>query len=120
MVTNRVFPIIHYLIAYVFLAAGILKWVSPNFVTIFANLGLPFPQVTVLIVATVEIIAASLILFNLYVKQAAISLVIIMIVAILLSKMPILFNQGILTFAFEARLDIVMLTLLLVTLKQRA
>lgn len=117
--SNRLYPIVHYLVAYVFLISGILKWLDPSFLTVFTNLGLPFPQITLLVVASIEIIAGSLILFNLYVKEAAIGLFIIMIFATILTKVPLLFNQGLLTFAFEARLDIVMIALLVLLIKQR-
>ncbi|WP_226038495.1 DoxX family protein [Aquibacillus saliphilus] len=111
MPTLASLKIIRYAVAYVFIVSGLLKLLSPNFATVFSNLGLPFPESTVLLVAGAEIICGCLILFNYYVKKATIPLLVIMVVALLLTKVPIL-HSGLIQFAFEARLDIVMVILL--------
>ena len=104
---------IGYIVGYVFITSGILKLIDGEFQAVFASLGLPFPHTTLFLVAIVEVACGMLIVGRMYVKEATIPLIIIIIAALYLTKFPILFKQGLLTFAFEARLDIVMLILLL-------
>lgn len=109
--------LIRYVVGYVFLASAILKLISPNFVGAFANFGIPYPEVSVLLVAITEIICGIAILFHYYVKKATVPLLVIMIIAILVTKVPIL-HAGFFQFAFEARLDIVMIVLLSILWKE--
>ncbi|MDC3418484.1 DoxX family protein [Aquibacillus salsiterrae] len=109
--------LIRYAVAYVFLASAILKLMVPNFAITFANYGLPYPSVTVLLVAILEIVCAVLLLLNYYVKKATIPLLVIMIMALLVTKVPSL-HVGFFQFAFEARLDILMIVLLYVLWKE--
>ncbi|TMN22246.1 DoxX family protein [Lentibacillus cibarius] len=102
-----------YAVGYVFLISGILKLTTNNFKIAFMNLGLPFPDTILFLVAITEIACSALIIGRMYVKQAAAPLIFIILGAIYLSKLPVLMNQGLLKFAFDARLDIVMLILLL-------
>ncbi|HLS07754.1 DoxX family protein [Lentibacillus sp.] len=108
-----------YAIGYVFLTSGILKLVSSDFQTTFINLGLPFPDTLLFLVAITEIACSAFILAQLYVKQAVPPLILIILGALYLTKLPILMNQGLLQFAFDARLDIVMLILLILLWQQR-
>ncbi|RLL41767.1 DoxX family protein [Oceanobacillus piezotolerans] len=101
-------------IGFVFLTSGIIKLIVSDFKTIFTNLGLPFPELTLFLIAFIEIACGMLITARMYIKQAAPPLILIMLGAIFLTKLPILSNGGLLSFAFEARLDIVMLILLLI------
>ncbi|GAA0437220.1 hypothetical protein GCM10008983_12480 [Lentibacillus halophilus] len=104
---------IGYAIGYVFFISGVCKLVNSDFQTVFANLGLPFPEKFLFLVAITELACSVLIIGRIYVRQAATALMIIIIGAIYVTKIPVLMNQGVLSFAFEARLDIVMLILLL-------
>lgn len=90
-----------------------MKLLVADFKATFINLGFTFPITTLMLVALAEVACGMLLIGMLYVKQAAIVLSAIMISAILITKIPIFFSQGILTSAFEARLDIVMLVLLI-------
>ncbi|TFJ91979.1 DoxX family protein [Lentibacillus salicampi] len=108
-----------YAVGYVFLTSGILKLVSSDFQTIFMDLGLPSPSMMLFLVAITEIACSGLILAQLYVKQAAAPLILIILGAIYLTKLPIFMNQGFLQFAFDARLDIVMLILLILLWQHR-
>ncbi|MFD2761313.1 DoxX family protein [Lentibacillus juripiscarius] len=108
-----------YAVGYVFLVSGILKLTTNDFKIAFMNLGLPFPDTILFFVAITEIACSVLIIGRIYVKQAAAPLIFIMLSAIYLSKLPILMNQGILRFAFDARLDVVMLILLLLLWQQK-
>lgn len=103
-----------FVVGYVFATSGILKLVDSDFQAVFKSLGLPFPGTTLFIVAIAEIACGMLLIGRMYVKQATIPLLVIILGALYLTKLPILFEQGLLTFAFDARLDIVMLILLLV------
>jgi putative oxidoreductase len=105
--------LIRYAVGYVFIISGLMKLMNAGLAGYFMSLGLPYPQMTLYLVALAEIICGGLIILSYYVKHATIPLIVIMIVAILLTKVPIL-HKGFLAFAFEARLDIVMLVLLFI------
>ncbi|MFD1040284.1 DoxX family protein [Virgibacillus byunsanensis] len=102
-----------YAVGYVFITSGILKLVMSDFKSVFMSLNLPFPSTILFLVAITEIACGGLIAARIYTKQASAPLIFIMLSAIYLTKLPILLQQGFLSFAFEARLDIVMLILLL-------
>lgn len=102
-----------YLVGYVFVISGILKLVDNDFQAVFASLGMPFPRITLFLVAITELACGTLLLARMYIKFATLPLLVIIISALLLTKWPVFAEQGLLTFAFEARLDIVMLVLLL-------
>ncbi|MFB4168798.1 DoxX family protein [Virgibacillus sp. JSM 102003] len=109
-----------YAVGYVFITTGILKLLVDDFKIVFSNLGLPYPESVLFLVAITEIVCGALIVSRLYLKRATAALIFIILAAIFLTKLPILTtNQGFLSFAFEARLDIVML-ILLVLLWQNA
>lgn len=108
--------LIRYSVAYVFITSGLMKLLSEELANIFIGLGLPFPIYFMYLVALTEIICGGLILANKYVKKASMPLILIMIAAIILTKIPVL-HAGLIEFAFNARLDIVMLTLLLILYK---
>lgn len=102
-----------YAVGYVFTTSGILKLVDGDFQLLFTSLGLPFPSTTLFLIAIAEVACGMLIIGRMYVKQATIPLLIIILGALYLTKIPILFEKGLITFVFEARLDIVMLIFLL-------
>ncbi|QKY70803.1 DoxX family protein [Lentibacillus sp. CBA3610] len=108
-----------YAVGYVFLTSGVLKLVVSDFKATFMSLGLPFPETMLFLVAITEIACSAFIISRLYVRQAAAPLILIMLGAIFLTKLPILMNQGFLQFAFDARLDIIMLILLLLLWQHR-
>ncbi|PAV28592.1 hypothetical protein CIL05_16105 [Virgibacillus profundi] len=102
-----------YSVGYVFITSGILKLLVSDFKALFISLGLPFPTSTLLLVALIEIGCGMLIAGRMYVNFAVPPLILIMFGALYLTKIPVLLNKGFFSFAFEARLDIVMLILLL-------
>lgn len=108
-----------YAVGYVFITSGIMKLLVSDFKTTFISLGLPFPSTTLLIVAMLEIACGMLLIGRMYVKQASAALIVIILGAICVTKIPILLTQDFLSFAFEARLDIVMLILLIVLWRYR-
>ena len=104
---------VRYAIGYVFITSSIMKLLISDFKMMFANYGIPFPATTLFIVAILEIGCGALIIANMHIKKATVPLIIIMIGALYLTKVPILLKQGMLQFAFDARLDMIMLILLL-------
>lgn|SRR5699024_3540485 len=113
MIARYIPNMLHYTVGYVFIISGMMKWVSPELQHIFLNLGLPFSKLTLFIIAFIEMACGLLIVLRLHTRQACIPLIAIMIGALMLTKLPLM-KQGLFTFAFEARLDIVMLMLLIV------
>ncbi|WP_260631089.1 DoxX family protein [Bacillus sp. S/N-304-OC-R1] len=111
--------LIRYAVSYVFIIAGIIKFINPEMGTYFVNLGLPYPITVMYIVALVELVCGILILLNRSVSNASLPLIGIMIVAIILTKIPTL-HTGFFQFAANARLDIVMLVLLFIIYKQQS
>ncbi len=99
-------------VGYVFITSGVIKLIVHDFKGLFAGLGLPYPELTLFLVAVIEIACGMLIAGRMYIRFAAPPLILIMAIAIILTKIPTLTHSGFLSFAFEARLDIVMLILL--------
>ena len=108
----------------VFLPEGIQKLVFPEILGAgrFANIGIPYPEVMGPFVGTVELVCGTLIILGLLTRLAAIPLIIIMVVAIVSTKLPIwaghdiwifhmpkLARYGFWSMAHEARDDFLML-----------
>lgn len=79
----------------VFLPEGIQKLVFPDILGAgrFANIGIPYPELMGPFVGIVEILCGALIILGLFTRLAAIPLIIIMIVAIISTKVPILLGH---------------------------
>jgi putative oxidoreductase len=88
----------------VFLPEGIQKLTYPDILGAgrFAKIGIPFPDIMGPFVGVVEIICGSLIIIGLLTRLAAVPLVIIMIVAIISTKLPILFGHDVGMFHLPA------------------
>jgi len=108
--------LVRYAVAYVFIVSALLAFISPDMEAYFISLGLPIHLMY--LVAVTELICGGLILLNKHVSTAAIPLMIIIVASIILTKLPTL-NTGILQFAYNARLDIVMLILLYILYKAK-
>lgn len=95
----------------VFLSEGIQKFINPADVGAgrFAKIGLPNPEFLAPFVGTFEIFCGILILLGLFTRLAAAPLLIIILTAILSTKIPILFDKGFWGTAHEARTDYAML-----------
>lgn len=109
----NVLQFIRYVVAYVFITSGIMKIINAELGQYFLSLGLPYPVYLKYVVAILEIGCGVFILLHKRVRYATIPLIVIMIGAILLTKVPLL-HTSFMEFAFQARLDIVMLVLLFV------
>ncbi|MFC2948733.1 DoxX family protein [Virgibacillus sediminis] len=101
-------------VGYVFIASGITKLVVSDFKTIFLSLGLPYPEAVLYLIAISELACGMLLIGRMFIRQAIAPLILIMLGALYLTKIPILLNQGFISFLFESRLDILLLVLLLV------
>ena len=101
----------------IFLSEGIQKYVSPDDVGAgrFAKIGFSNPSFWAHFTGAFEIACGILILIGLITRLAAIPLLIIMIVAFITTKYPILVDKGFLAMAHEYRTDFAM-TLLLIYL----
>lgn len=101
---------IRIILGYVFLVAGLQKFIFPESMGPgrFLDMGFPFPAFTAYFVGFFETLGALLILIGLASRLAAVPIFITMAVAIITTKFP-QFSEGFWTFAHAARLDISML-----------
>jgi putative oxidoreductase len=113
------FNLIRYVVGYVFITSGLMKLFSLELANYFLSLGLPYPDIMLNVVATLEIICGILLTVNRFVKNATIPLLFIIIGALLITKVPLL-HAGFLHFAFNARLDITMFVLLIILFNQHS
>lgn len=99
--------LIRLLVGAVFLSEGIQKFLFPAAVGAgrFAKIGLPWPELFGPFVGGVEIVCGSLVLLGLLTRVAAIPLLVIMAVALLTTKWPILVAEGFWAMAHESRTD---------------
>lgn len=95
----------------VFLSEGIQKFLFPDErgAGRFLKIGLPAPENLASFVGFFEIVCGFLVLVGLATRLAAIPLVIVMLTAIITTKIPVLLNEGFWTMAHEARTDFSML-----------
>jgi putative oxidoreductase len=109
----------------VFFPEGIQKLIFPDILGAgrFAKIGIPFPDVMGPFVGAVETVCGALIILGLFTRLAAVPLIVIMIVAIISTKIPILLGHdlwifhlaqdikrnGFWSMTHEARADLTML-----------
>lgn len=88
----------------VFLPEGVQKLLFPEVLGAgrFARIGIPFPELMGPFVGIVEITCGALIILGLFTRLAAIPLIIIMIVALLSTKLPILLGHDVGIFHLSA------------------
>lgn len=99
--------LIRLVVGAVFLSEGIQKFLFPAQVGAgrFLKIGLPLPEVLGPFVGGFEIVCGGLVLLGLLTRLAVIPLLIIMAVALMTTKWPILMEQGFWAMAHEARTD---------------
>lgn len=99
--------LIRLMVGAVFLSEGIQKFLFPDQLGTgrFLKIGLPMPELLGTFVGTFEIVCGSLVLLGLITRLAVIPLLVIMAVALVTTKWPILLNQGFWAAAHEARTD---------------
>jgi len=125
MMRNRLpMILIRVIVGLVFLTEGILKFLHPGELGSgrFAHIGLPFPYIAAPLVGAIEIAAGAAVILNLYAGDAAILLLLVIITALITTKIPIVLGRhlgpfappklehyGLLSFLHEARTDLSML-----------
>jgi len=95
----------------VFFSEGLQKFVFPDALGVgrFAQIGIPAPTFTAPFVGMVETLFGALLILGLLTRLSAIPLLIDISVAILTTKIPMLFAKGFWPAAHEARTDFCML-----------
>jgi putative oxidoreductase len=99
-------------VALIFLTQGILKHTDPTMgVNRFARIGFPHPYLTAHFVGTFEIVCGFLVLVGLWTRAAAVPLLIIIVTAIVTTKIPELSRpaEGFWYMVSDARTDFAML-----------
>ena len=99
--------LIRLMVGAVFLSEGIQKFLFAEEVGSgrFAKIGLPFPEILGPFVGTTEIIAGTLLLLGLFTRLAAIPTLVIMLVAISVTKIDIGLEQGVWEMLHSSRTD---------------
>ena len=116
--------LIRIIVGVVFLTEGILKFMYPGELGAgrFAHIGLPYAHFLAPCVGAVEIAGGAALILNLYAGDAALLLLVVILTAILTTKVPILLGHhfgvfappkldhyGLFSFIHEARTDLAML-----------
>lgn len=103
------------IVGLVFLSEGIQKFLFPELIGAgrFEKIGFSNPEFLAAFVASFEIVCGTLVLIGFSVRIAAIPLLIIMLTAIVTTKIPILVEAGFWAMAHEARTDFAMTILLI-------
>ena len=109
--------LIQLVVGMIFLTEGIQKYLFPELLGTgrFLKIGFSDPAFWAYLTGTFEIVCGALIIFGLLVRLVSIPPLIIMIVAFITTKWPILMDKGFWPFAHEYRTDFAM-TLLLIYL----
>jgi uncharacterized membrane protein YphA (DoxX/SURF4 family) len=112
---TRSFILIRLIVGLVFVSEGIQKFLFPELVGAgrFEKIGFENPEFWALFVASFEIVCGSLILIGFLTRLASIPLLIIMITALISTKIPILLNKGFWQMAHDMRTDFAMTILLI-------
>lgn len=99
--------LVRLMVGAVFLSEGIQKFLFPESVGSgrFEKIGLPSPEILGPFVGTTEIIAGTLLLLGLFTRLAAIPTLVIMLVAISVTKIDIGLQQGIWEMLHASRTD---------------
>ncbi len=108
---SKTTTIIRLMVGLVFLSEGIQKFLFPAVrgAGRFDKIGLPFPDILGSFVGSIEILCGILILFGLFTRLAGTTTFIIMIVAIVTTKLEILSIDGFWQMMHSSRTDWAML-----------
>ena len=103
------------IVGLVFLSEGLQKFMYPAIVGTgrFTKIGFPNPEFWANLTGAFEIICGILVLIGLFTRMASVPLFIIMCVAFITTKIPILSGKGFWMMAHEYRTDFAMTLLLL-------
>ncbi|MBS1528196.1 MAG: DoxX family protein [Bacteroidetes bacterium] len=119
LLSTKTYPFLlcRLIVGLVFFSEGIQKFIRPDEVGAgrFAKIGFHAPAFWAHFTGTFEIVCGILVLVGLTIRLASIPLLVIMITAFIITKLPMLISKGFWPFAHEYRTDFAM-TLLLVLL----
>lgn len=103
--------LIRLMVGSVFLSEGVQKFLSPDALGAgrFAKIGIPSPEFFGPFVGVFEIMCGSLVLLGLGTRVAAVPLLVVISVAIITTKLPMLAKDGYWKMAHEGRTDWAML-----------
>jgi len=103
--------LIRLLVGGVFLSEGIQKFLFPDSLGVgrFIKIGIPYPQFIAPFVGVIEIACGTFLIIGLFTRVATIPLLIDISVAIVTTKIPMLYKAGFWSMAHEARTDYCML-----------
>ncbi len=113
--------LVRFAVGSVFVSSGVVKFLFVNQgAGRFAKIGFSSPETLAAFIGATEVLCGTLILVGLFVRLAALPLVMDMLVAIATTKLPLLFGAGpepvaaapktgFWAFAYQARLDVTML-----------
>lgn len=103
------------IVGLVFLSEGFQKFITPDTAGVgrFMKIGFQNPEFWASFTGVFEIICGVLIVIGLITRLAAIPLLVIMLVAFISTKYPLLIDKGFLAMAHEYRTDFAMTLLLL-------
>ncbi len=107
----KAFFIIRLILGYVFLVAGLQKFIFPEDMGPgrFEDMGYGSPEFTAYFVGLFEVLCGLLMLLGLATRFAAVPIIVIMLVAIATTKIPDLMDGDFWRFAHRVRLDLSML-----------
>ena len=102
---------IRLMVGAVFLSEGVQKFLFPATLGVgrFTTIGIPVPHIMAPFVGAVEIACGLLVILGLVMRVAAVPLLITILVAIAMTKLPMLGKSGFWATAHEARTDYCML-----------
>jgi uncharacterized membrane protein YphA (DoxX/SURF4 family) len=103
----RAVILIRILVGWVFVAEGIQKFLFPAALGWgrFAKIGIPDPHLMAPLVGAVEILCGVLVILGLWTRMACVPLLIVISVAIVMTKVPLLHHGGVWAMLHEARVD---------------
>jgi uncharacterized membrane protein YphA (DoxX/SURF4 family) len=109
--TGQYIILIRLMVGLVFLSEGIQKFLFPEALGIgrFATIGIPYPHFFAPFAGSFEIICSLLVIIGFHTKIAAIPLLIVIITAIISTKIPFFIHKGFWAAAHEGRTDFCML-----------
>jgi uncharacterized membrane protein YphA (DoxX/SURF4 family) len=101
-------------VGFIFLSESLQKFITPDATGVgrFAKISFSNPSFWAYFTGSFEIVCGMLVLLGLLTRLAAIPLLIIMLVAFITTKVPILADRGIWSFAHEYKTDFAMTLLL--------
>lgn len=107
----RATVLVRLLVGAVFLSEGIQKFLFPATLGVgrFIKIGIPYPQFFAPFVGVVEIVCGTLLIIGWCTRMATIPLLVDIVVAIVTTKLPMLYKAGFWSMAHEARTDYCML-----------